>query len=436
MEGEVLDGVDQFSRPGLVERVDAYARRIYPAVLDQHDGGSVSSPLGVWLLLAACVRAAAGEYRLELERALSCSAEQAGELLDAFMAAPPPALKAAIAVWARVDDATEALASWVRGLPSAVESGFMPTQRDANEWADRNTDGLIKTFPTSIDGSVRVVLASALATKVSWEEPFDVVPASDHLAEGSPWRGRVERLLWDEHPRLRATLARTRAAGIVAVHQALAKEDLTVISVSAEPTVPRGAVLEAAHEVVASVRREAALPACSLFELPVGTGHSWEIAEHEIGTWIAGERAERIAGVSLPAWRAESRHDLRRSALFAANPALEVMRELIGPRPDDMKEAVQAAVASFTRFGFEAAAITVFAIALSAHVTPFTGIERTATLRFDHPYAAIAVAGRPDYAGRERVDSTYAGLPLFTAWVHEPEEVDPSSAAEGQIALR
>jgi hypothetical protein len=35
--------------------------------------------------------------------------------------------------------------------------------------------------------------------------------------------------------------------------------------------------------------------------------------------------------------------------------------------------------------------------------------ERAATLRFDHPYAAVAVAG--------------GGLPVFTAWVAEPIEV-------------
>jgi hypothetical protein len=35
--------------------------------------------------------------------------------------------------------------------------------------------------------------------------------------------------------------------------------------------------------------------------------------------------------------------------------------------------------------------------------------------RFDHPYAAVA--GRPGSAG------SFAGLPLFSAWVHEPREV-------------
>ena len=89
--------------PGLVA---GYARRVSPAVLDQHQAGSVSSALGVWLLLAACAAAAQGSDRAALEEALGCSAEEAARLLAAFMADPPDALKAAIALWVAVDDAT------------------------------------------------------------------------------------------------------------------------------------------------------------------------------------------------------------------------------------------------------------------------------------------------------------------------------------------
>jgi hypothetical protein len=427
MEIEGTRGGDELSQR-MATVLDGYARRVYPAVLEQHGGGSVSSPLGVWLLLAACVSAADGEHRTALEEALGCPADQASELLAAFMSAPPPALKAAIAVWVRAVDATDALAAWVRGLPRAVESGFMPTQQEANAWAERNTLGLIETFPLEIDGATRIVLASALATKVSWLVPFDVVPASEHLREGSPWRGTVERLLWDRYTAGVAMIAETRAAGFVAVHQAMAKEDLTVISVSADPDVSRAAVLDAAHEIAASARQGSPPPACSLFDLPLGSGHSWEITEHETRTYTAGEHVERIAGASLPAWRAKSDLDLEASALFGTAPALEVMRELIGPRPDDETQAVQAAVASFTRYGFEAAAVTAFGVRTSAaRLEPQeTGIERTATLRFDHPYAAVAIAGEPARRVPNPQRSPFTGLALFSAWIQQPEADAPS----------
>jgi hypothetical protein len=219
----------------------------------------------------------------------------------------------------------------------------------------------------------------------------------------------------------------TQAAGLVAVHSAVAREDVTVISVSAGRDTSREAVLAAAYEVAAHGRDDSPVPARSLYDLPLGTGHSWEITEQEARTRYAGERVERIAGVNLPAWGVESKVDLQASPLFGSEPALETLRELIGRRPSDVEEAVQAAVASFTRYGFEAAAATRFAVAASA-VRPSAeiGIERTAILRFDHPYAAVAIAGRltpPRLAGQVAGQgSLFSGLPLFAAWVDEPQE--------------
>jgi Serpin (serine protease inhibitor) len=420
--------------------VEAYTRRVYPAVLEQHPGASVSSPLGLWLLLAACASGATGEYRSALEKALGCSTEEATRALAAVVASPPPALKAAIAVWVAVADATERLASWVRALPSGVESGFMPTKSQADAWADRHTLGLIKSFPLRVDAATRIVLACALATKVSWQIPFEVVPATEHLGEGSPWRGLVKRLLWDGHLQGDAMIVRTGPAGLVAVHHAVAAEDLTVISVSADPEIRREAVLEAAHEVAWFARSDSRPPACSLFDLPLGQGHSWQITEREVVTYQSGQRVERITGVSMPAWRIESKIDLQASPLFAAAPALEAVRELIGPSPDDDSEAVQASVAAFTRYGFEAAALTALGVRTSAMPAPReSGIERSAILRFDHPYAAIAIAGRvplrrlPGQTAEPR--SPFAGLPMFTAWVQEPQEAegDPPAPPRSRV---
>lgn len=414
----------------LAELVDAYARRVCPLVLAQHEDESVSSALGIWLLLAACVTGAVGEERAALEEALGCSADQAAALLETFMSSPPRALKAAIAVWVAVADATSELAQWVRGLPAAVESGFMPTKREANAWTDRKTLGLIKSFPLEIDASTRIVLASALATKVSWPVPFDLVEADEHLGAASPWRGMFSRLLWDGYANRRAMLVDTRSAGVVAVHQAMAEEELTVISVSADPLVQREAVLAAAHEIAACARERAAPAARSLFDLPLGEGHSWAIEEHETRTFDPGERIERIAGASLPAWNIESKTNLL-AERFGTEPALETMGQLIGAGPQDPSEAVQVAVASFTRYGFEAAAVTGFARAASSRRDPDQpGLERTAVLRFDHPYAALAIAGNPVPQRREGFIPTipWNALPLFSAWINKPVAADEPQA--------
>ncbi len=51
-----------------------------------------------------------------------------------------------------------------------------------------------------------------------------------------------------------------------------------------------------------------------------------------------------------------------------------------------------------------------------------TGIERTASLRFDHPFAAVAIAGQPAWPGYER--AAFSGLSRFSAWVAEPLEAE------------
>jgi hypothetical protein len=381
----------------------------------------------VWLLLAACATASEGDDRLALEEALGCRADDAHELLAGFMASPPPALVSAMAVWVSVCDATEKLAGWVRGLPGEVESGYMPTQVEADDWARKRTLGLIKSFPLDMNAALRVVLASALATKVSWRLPFELVPADEHLGETSPWRETVNQLLWDATPGRLAMLAHTNVAGLVAVHQSRAEEDLTVISVSAAPDVAREAVLAAAYEVADFARRDDAPDPVSLFDLPLGAGHSWEIGEHETKTLRPGQRVERIVGASLPAWHIDSELDLLASGQFGSQPAVETVRKLIGPRPDDGFDAKQTATASFTRYGFEAAAVTAFGIAQSARRDPDQpGVERTAVLRFDHPYAAVAISGpavrRPLPGEMRRTRLGFSGLPLFSAWVQQPTE--------------
>jgi hypothetical protein len=214
---------------------------------------------------------------------------------------------------------------------------------------------------------------------------------------------------------------------MVAVHQAPAEEELTVISVSAHPDVARESVLDAAHELADSARRGDAPDPGSLFDLPLGAGHSWEIAERETKTLRPGQRVEQIVGASLPAWHIDGELDLLASDQFGSRAALDSVRRLIGPRPDDRFDATQAATASFTRYGFEAAAVTAVGIAMSACPNPeMRGVERTAVLRFDHPYAAVAISGppvaRPRPGEMRRPRLGFSGLPLFTAWVHEPIE--------------
>jgi hypothetical protein len=271
-----------------------------------------------------------------------------------------------------------------------------------------------------------------LATKVTWQHPFEIAPADEHLRASSPWSGRVEHVLVDDDPVLPLMLAQTEAAGVVAVHFAVANEELAVVSVAADPALDRRLVFEAAYEIGRRCRAGALAEArCSLFDLPLGPGHSWEIVEDEIASYRAGERSESILSATLVDWSVQSELDLQRSERFGVAPALAALLRLIGPHQmGDEDDAVQAAVASYTSKGFEAGAISALGLLVGASMSrpEAKGLQRTARLYFDHPYAAIALAGRPSDFTRQRAGHTELfGLPLFSAWVGEPREPEPAA---------
>ncbi|MEO9138903.1 MAG: hypothetical protein ABI345_07520 [Jatrophihabitans sp.] len=90
-------------------------------------------------------------------------------------------------------------------------------------------------------------------------------------------------------------------------------------------------------------------------------------------------------------------------------------------------EAKQTAMASFSCAGFQAAAVTAFA-SPSGMTPQMRGVERVAELRFDHSYAAIAVAGSVAAFRGDAGPSAWFGLPLFTVWVDRPAESEPNTS--------
>jgi hypothetical protein len=385
--------------------VASYARRFHAVVGWEHH---VASPLGAWLLLALWAPAASGTQRRELVDVLGCEPEEAAALAAGLLETPHPLVAAAAAVWNMAGKGNE---QWLAGLPAGVERGPIPSQDQADEWAREHTFGLIESFPLKMTDAVYLVLATALATKVSWDRPFELAPGSA-LGSASPWGEQLEHVLaspW--HPGHSAFIASTAHAGDVAVHVGRARGGLFVVSVIASPEVPAGEVLSAGYGLATDLALGRSVPARSLFDLPLADDHLWSVRE-ELSPGGGGERCRAF----LPAWEAHSRHDLadRRLGFAAAADAFGGI--------GDLWEANQAAVARYTRVGFEAAAVTAMGILLSM---PPPGLRRTAELRFCHPYAVIAVAA-DDSAGRGNAPSAWSGrwngVPVFSAWVAEPRE--------------
>ena len=201
--------------------------------------------------------------------------------------------------------------------------------------------------------------------------------------------------------------------GLMAAHAAPATDsEMLVVSVIADPRVPAAIVLEHAHTIATALARSSPMPGqVSLFDVPLGPGHSWTVSEHkEFGS----HDAEHFDAV-LPAWSVSSQHNLMDLDDIGFEEAGEALRKLVGGlRP----EAVQVAVAEYTRTGFKAAAITAIAVRASAVMRQQTQIRvRTAHVEYTHPHAVVAVAV-DDKA------SPWAGMPLFSAWIAHADEAD------------
>lgn len=393
-----------------------YAERLHRAAGDTHH---VASPLGAWLLLALTGPAATGETRAALAEALDADPDDAAAEARALLAAPHPMVAAATALWERAP--APELAAWRAALPENTERGPLPDQATLDGWARERTSGLIDSFPVDVTPDTLLLLANALATRVSWADPFDTAPGAE-LGAGSAWSGRLSRVLRTPPFGHRCWVAATDRAGDVAAHAVPARSGddgagMLVVSVAAAPDVPAADVLAAAQELAsaAALLPDAMPGRRSLFDLPLGETPLWTLREEPTRTYADDGREERATAV-LPCWSAQSRHDLTAPGFGfdAAARALGELLGLTGPRFD----AAQSAVARFGRYGFEAAAVTAFG---RATALPPEGVARVAELRFGHPYAVVAVTTDP--AG-----GPWHALPVYSAWVADPEELPADEA--------
>jgi hypothetical protein len=385
-----------------------YASRLHGAVCDRAAGGGhhVASPLGAWMLVAMAAPASTGPDREALTEVLGCDVEAAAAATSALLADPHPEVASAAAAWtAPRATFTDTFRDWERGLPPQVETGDLPDQAGLDAWVREHTLGLIGKAPVSWEPDLFFVLASALATKVSWQVPFELAPAAE-LGAASPWSRRLNQVLRSPAHGHRQFIAVSSDAGDVAVQIALAQHGLQVYSVAAAPDVPAGSVLAAAHEIACADAAGAAVACRRLSDLALGTGPAWVLREE---TSAAGGD---ICTAVLPAWSAESELDLSGQGL-----GFDAVKNALVPAAAPW-QARQAAMARYTRTGFEAAAATMFAVAMSARLP---GRRRVADLRFGHPYAVVAVAvdGPPQWQG----------VPVFSAWVTEPEDATDDAPA-------
>lgn len=388
--------------------IASYSRAFNREFLQTH---GVASPLGLWLLLALIGPEAEGADRDALSEILGLEVGAARDAAIELLENPHPAVLAACAAWARPEFLSQRGNAFAGGLPGVVESGYMPDQAAADQWAADRTMGMIGEFPLQLRPDTALVLTSALATDVTWREPFEEAEFTElggEFGEQNP----VVLASASDHICL---ITDTESAGLVGVHSVDAASGLRVISVIAGQGVDPGDVHSAAAEVAAMLGGDDSRARVrSLFDLPLGDGLAWTIDEREHTLpWANSDRVEWAAAL-LPEWTARQTLDLSKApGLVSLGPALNgMLAEALHGEPS--AEVRQSAFASYTRLGFRAAAVTAIGMRSAGMPQPRTVTLRTATITFNRPYAAVAVAlPATDQGWRPGWDS----IPVFSAWV-------------------
>lgn len=335
------------------------------------------SYLGLWLLLARFAPVATGKNSARLAEVLGVSCADAAVLAADLLDAPHPTIAVALGAWSRSQVAAT--------LPVALDE--LPDQVGLDRWASERTRGLIERFPLQVDELTELVLATALVLQPRWTTEL-----------GADGNGR---LVLDGGLQ---TIVDTHAAGLVAVAKPFTEDGVDVVSVIAAPGVSPTDMWRGVDEVIAKLNEGALWHG----ESPGGSpadGHAWTVREttETFIQWDAPGEGDYLWRSHLPRWDAAVE-----SALTAAPGVAEIaasLREAV-PGLDGPIECVQAATAAYDENGFEAAAVTAFAMATGAPQFVERTIHRV-EVNFDRPHAVVAVAR----------GGAWECVPLFHCWV-------------------
>ncbi|KAL6317998.1 hypothetical protein AAG906_031053 [Vitis piasezkii] len=176
------------------------------ALTESKDSNLVLSPLSIHVVLSLV---AAGSKGATLDQLLSFLKSKASGDLNAFASelvslvfadgspSGGPCLSFANAVW--IDKTLPLKPSFKQIVDTAYKAAAHQADfrikaaevtSEANSWAEKETNGLIKEVlpPGSVDSSTRLIFANALYFKGAWNEKFDASATKDydfHLLNGS-----------------------------------------------------------------------------------------------------------------------------------------------------------------------------------------------------------------------------------------------------------
>ncbi|MEU6671640.1 serpin family protein [Streptomyces sp. NPDC046727] len=365
--------------------------------------GTVFSAPGVWPLLAFLADGAVGPARAELAGALGVPAEQAAGAARELLAglAQVSGLDTALGLWTH--QGLPLRDEWRAGLPAGTYGVFgddlVTAQERLDAWAAERTGGLVERMPVTLTRDARMVLASALALRTDWRQPFTEVPLRP---DSGPWQGRTLRGLHRRSVRPDRVGVTGTPDGFVTALTVPGDNGVDVHLVLGEERMTPGQVLAAGVGIV-----DRGLPLTGGGALP--HGHVGPGLHVEQQPAVAPE--PRTLDVRTVAYEVRADHNLLAlPGLFGLTSAAD---DRVGHFPGvsayplAVGEARQSAVAQFGALGFRAAAVTALMPAAAGGVPQYHYETTVVRVAFDRPFGFLAT----DRDSR---------LVLAAGWVTEP----------------
>jgi hypothetical protein len=129
----------------------------------------------------------------------------------------------------------------------------------------------------------------------------------------------------------------------------------------------------------------------------------------------------------------DSNVDLASDERLGFGEAVRSLAALSNPEFGPIEIAArQSAHASYDRLGFEGAQVTAMVMTLGASLPhrETQVVQRTASIRFNRPYAVVAITvdSEPTEHGSRPETAHWHGIAAFSAWITRP--VEPAATTE------
>jgi len=354
----------------------------------------ISSPLGLWLLLASQADNIADHLLPQYE---------------SLMGLPREELLLAALYYEDFQDGgiSVAFGTWVSKMfdsyPNTLKLSYMErllNQSQLDQWASDHTAGMVKEFPIKITDLTALVLASAILAKTQWDDPLESLGSNDEQFGNHPALDKL-MLMYGNRPNIAAVV---RVDGDVLAVAKPHSNDVNVWSFAANKGTSKERLLELANAYLAAP--ESYIPV-KFRELEAlfrnAPGEVPFVPWKEVREVLAGDDSQVRA--VLPRWKTESLSIdlLEAPGVSATVDSILSKAPILDPNGVQVK---QSAAGEYNNLGFQAAAVSAMGFGCLG-IPQYEKKEiRCLDIRFDRDHLVVAT-------GQKVLEN----VPIFYAWV-------------------